>query len=352
MFKTEISPDRSFGLDVFRVLAISLVFYSHAIKGTVCGLFIGNIGVELFFVLSGFLVARPLFSKPVNYTFSFVWKFMFKRWLRTIPLYYFLITLKIILTHYTFKDSWRFYFFTQTYGSDIFLYAVSWSLSVEEWFYLLLPLVALLVFKTSQNKGRILFSLLLIIVVEIIWRFTSVVNNQTSWQILSGSVHLRLDSLVIGVLLAFLKYGHIGVYNFLKRKELFLISLLFLFAYLFLFRLINQNNWLNTTLFMRIFGFTTFSLICSMVLPHVESSRILELFSKNNVLKKVFLWGSTLTYSFYLIHFEVIEVVNRFHTSDCKRFFISLFVSLFLSFSLYQVVERPFLILKNKVKIR
>ena len=78
---------RNFGLDVARSLAISMVFVSHGISS----LDVLGVGVDLFFVLSGFLIGRiylraqaDAHERPGSYT---LWKFWSARWFRTLPPY-------------------------------------------------------------------------------------------------------------------------------------------------------------------------------------------------------------------------------------------------------------------------
>src|SRR4051812_45813147 len=129
---------RNFGLDVVRCLAITCVLTAHSGVYTFFGLNLGFVGVEIFFVLSGFLIGQILvrdFAAPADSRIIF--KFYLHRWLRTLPLYLLVLIVKDLCedggTHL------RFYFFSQR-NSDLTFFPVSWSLQIEEWFYLLLPL--------------------------------------------------------------------------------------------------------------------------------------------------------------------------------------------------------------------
>jgi len=92
-------------LDVCRALAITLVVFSHGrrlLTPFVPSLdvlkFGGFLGVELFFVLSGFLIGRILLSHlQRESTFSWVPKFWVRRWARTLPAYWFYIALNLTL---------------------------------------------------------------------------------------------------------------------------------------------------------------------------------------------------------------------------------------------------------------
>ena len=142
------------GLDVLRALAIVAVLFFHApavvldvLPFTVRKAFAhGWMGVDLFFVLSGYLVGRQVFTQhAAQGTVAELRTFWLKRWGRTLPLYY------VVLAFYALKPwtfgtpfnggGWHFVFFLQNYTalSD---FVQSWSLCVEEHFYLVLPLLA------------------------------------------------------------------------------------------------------------------------------------------------------------------------------------------------------------------
>lgn len=109
---------------------------------------LGAFGVELFFVLSGFLIGGILIRTFVGadtFTFSAVKNFWIRRWFRTLPNYWLVLTITIIVYKVKALDCGYSavldYFFLQNvwhYFQPIF-YVESWSLSVEEWFYLTLP---------------------------------------------------------------------------------------------------------------------------------------------------------------------------------------------------------------------
>ena len=152
---SDFSKTRNFGLDCVRAIAIFMVLLSHARQAFTdpdIGLpltFGGWFGVELFFALSGFLIGTILIKLFNNgATQSRLGRFWFRRWMRTLPSYFF------ILIFY-----WMF--FGQVQYSDFILLQwpinhnqgvvpVSWSLAVEEWFYIIFPIGAL--FSTAIFK--------------------------------------------------------------------------------------------------------------------------------------------------------------------------------------------------------
>ena len=146
--------ERQPGLDLLRALAIIVVVIYHAalfgfkLPGRVDRF--GWIGVDLFFVLSGYLIGGQLLAPLTRARPIGLPRFFARRALRIIPAYF------VILAVYAFLPSWReypdmsplwkFVFSLQNiglHGGTAFSHA--WSLAVEDQFYLLLPLVLILV---------------------------------------------------------------------------------------------------------------------------------------------------------------------------------------------------------------
>ncbi len=161
------------GLTHLRTLAILLVFlyhyriFSHPGWIDAAGAF-GWTGVDLFFVLSGYLIASQLF-KSIAQTGSFSLSgFYIKRTLRIIPAYLVVLACYVAFPWCREREAlsplWKFLTFTQNFGLNLRSYGTfshAWSLCVEEQFYLLLPLVmmALLAVKAGKKAGGLLAAL-------------------------------------------------------------------------------------------------------------------------------------------------------------------------------------------------
>jgi len=143
------------GLDLLRAAAILLVlmshymgFVSHAPTFGVVGQ-VGWAGVDLFFVLSGYLIGNQLLAPAARGEPPALKSFFVRRLLRTLPNYYVVLAVYWLLPGPPLGGSgmaapWRFLTFTQNFGlayGQTFTH--SWSLCIEEQFYLLLPLVVL-----------------------------------------------------------------------------------------------------------------------------------------------------------------------------------------------------------------
>lgn len=163
------------GLDGLRAIAILLVFASHSDL-----LSVGWVGVQLFFVLSGFLITGILLdmkdSLPSREYFT---KFYGRRFLRIFPLYYFYLALMAIvafwLMYADFRPKYMQIYFEQVWYAVLYVYDFFyrapwfqpslfldhfWSLSVEEQFYIIWPLLLLVVPQQNLKKLFILFILL------------------------------------------------------------------------------------------------------------------------------------------------------------------------------------------------
>ncbi|HSZ85161.1 MAG TPA: acyltransferase, partial [Puia sp.] len=163
-----------YGLDHLRALAITLVLFfhyqifdHHTQWIEKAGKF-GWTGVDLFFVLSGYLIASQLFATMAkNKQISFP-DFFIKRFFRIIPAYLLVVTVYFCIQPFREREGlsplWTFLTFTQNFHLDLRKYGTfshSWSLCIEEQFYLFLPviLIALVYFKKA-SKGFIILIVL------------------------------------------------------------------------------------------------------------------------------------------------------------------------------------------------
>ena len=147
-------PTHLRGLDTLRALAIALVYLYHyplfadsrLALGPLAEL--GWIGVDLFFVLSGYLIGKQILG-PLHTGQPFaLGRFYARRALRTWPAFWVVLAAYFVwpaeMGGRTPPDLWRFLTFTQNLGLQPgTAFSHAWSLCIEEQFYLLLPLVVL-----------------------------------------------------------------------------------------------------------------------------------------------------------------------------------------------------------------
>ncbi|MET0637730.1 MAG: acyltransferase [Chitinophagaceae bacterium] len=155
---------RSYGLDVVRAGAVLIILFSHSLELLhvyIPFFWIGTYsGVDLFFSLSGFLIGRiliTLFNQP-DPSISLIKSFWRRRWLRTLPLYFIVLSANIIISLITwpaFRIDWTYFVFLQNFHNNPYFFGESWSLGIEEWFYFLVPLFGLVYYRVRRltNTG-------------------------------------------------------------------------------------------------------------------------------------------------------------------------------------------------------
>lgn len=206
---------RNHGLDLLRFFAIMSVLLLHAGQIIQFPDFLhetfkfGWVGVDLFFVLSGFLIGRQVFAvkeeEPLSDKLSTFWM---KRWFRTFPLYYFVLFVYVWIKPalgFPFKDwNYSFFFFLQNYMNPVD-FVQSWSLCIEEQFYIVFPIVAF-VLKVRARSLALWCIPMLVSIVSRYWLWRSGAVNEQNEIILSFLVrfpfHTHLDGLTCGILLA------------------------------------------------------------------------------------------------------------------------------------------------------
>ena len=208
-----------FGLDLIRCVAILLVLANHCgVAFTAWSLVewpayldpLGYYGVELFFVLSGFLIGGILLdvisAKPTARDWLV---FMARRWMRTLPLYY--VWLAVIAAvwppgpmHDNWNATWRLLSWYVWFGQNLAWpaddwFAVSWSLAIEEWFYLTFSLVLLSFARAFGARRAIFAALTLFLAVPLGLRLIE--SPYGNWNdYLHKAVMFRLDAIGFGVL--------------------------------------------------------------------------------------------------------------------------------------------------------
>jgi peptidoglycan/LPS O-acetylase OafA/YrhL len=243
MVATPLGYIRQF--DGIRAVAVILVILTHWFPGGIAGKFgFGAIGVDIFFVLSGFLITRILIverlkseAKLLVYSkMKAIKNFMVRRSLRIFPIYYLLLFLLIIFNKQLpnpVSQDWEWYFFYMQ--NTLFFINQAWpggklshlwSLAVEEQFYLFWPWLILFVSQKWMLK-LIVFSFF-VGITSAYW-LPMMLKSESEVDILTPPC---MQAFAAGGILAYfhIKRGD----NFYHLKNYFLIPALFSFCYLIL----------------------------------------------------------------------------------------------------------------------
>jgi len=353
---------RNKGLDFFRTLAILFVLISHTrhlftyLHFKCFNLWYlsigGYLGVELFFVLSGFLIGDQLYRYVINSKNRFfnLKVFYIRRWLRTLPLYYLFLFVYVIFYHFYFHKDYFPYlhlFFLQNFNKDaIRFFAVSWSLSIEEWFYLFVPIILLLTFHFFSKKLTPL--ILVFILISLIKAYIVYKYPHLTWTDIRKNIFLRFDSLIVGVMFAYFKNYQKKIFNYFSKKLPFIISLFLLFL-LSLWYWYKLQPGLDKDFFSKAFMFQITSLVLAPIMIYLYFN------FKNN--SKIWYYGAIYSYSIYLMHFLFLLPfikIAHYYKSWMISFILLIifyFLNIFFAFLIYKYFEKPILIKRPKYKI-
>lgn len=208
---TATTEARVFGLDFLRATAILLVLVAHAsfmflplTHRLEAWWMLGHLGVELFFVLSGFLIGAIL-AKQAETARLQVGRFWMRRWLRTLPNYYLFLAINIALARWA-ESSWPhaapYAVFLQNFAWPQPLFFIeSWSLAVEEIFYLVAPLLVLAFTVGWRRRPDPRVLVVCAILAATAVRVVYVLRLDPNWDLSLRMVSLvRMDAIAYGVL--------------------------------------------------------------------------------------------------------------------------------------------------------
>jgi peptidoglycan/LPS O-acetylase OafA/YrhL len=229
---------RNYTLDFLRFIAITLVIVSHSNFNNPSN-FVhrimapGFLGVDLFFVLSGFLVSGLIITEFDKYKSFNPKLFLVRRGFKIYPTYYiFLLSASAyqLYSHrFSIKGFLCDFFFLSNY-TNYSGRAWFWSLSLEEHFYLIICIIFFLLIKFNRFSWKSIFTVYLcLLAISFSWRFYNYINySQLDFRRDITMTHGRLDSLFVGVLLYYSYYYKNGLYKFIiaNGKWLFALSLI------------------------------------------------------------------------------------------------------------------------------
>jgi peptidoglycan/LPS O-acetylase OafA/YrhL len=356
-----------------RAVAIAWVMLYHGsllwhVRGvTRIGRF-GWMGVDLFFVLSGFLIAGQLLRPWARGTAPEYSRFITRRLLRTIPAYLVVLALYFLVPWVRdgreIQPLWQFLTFTQNLALDPVpskAFTQAWSLCVEEQFYLVFPLlVAWLALRPSAIKVMTTVAAVLLFGICIrgfLWvhevattvQGITVVNGPQFMTLIYYPTWSRLDALLAGVVAALVQTFRPGWWRLLTAKAdlLTLCGVIGIVASALLCG--GQITGFTATLF----GYPL--LAASAALLVVAGS------DRHSVMGRFAMPGAqalaTGAYSLYLTHMMVyfsVQQLGRHWSANLQRFelAVALLAAMIVGAGLYWSVERPFLKLRERLTVR
>jgi peptidoglycan/LPS O-acetylase OafA/YrhL len=345
-------------LDGMRGLAILLVVIYHNFN-FINYTFFGWLGVDLFFVLSGFLITEILLQTFTRK--NYLPTFYIKRALRIFPLYYVALIVFLWLLPAFLKDTSMFYYYT---SNQLWLWAFLqnwlyifkqpsgfgllnhfWSLAVEEQFYLLWPVIVMSIKKPKALLIFIAFILILVIALRLyVW--IEKIENLHYYNLYTFS---RIDGICIGCIVALLQKIN---KHFLSKNTTWIVLL---FAALnFLFYYINKFSH-YTFPFLALIGYTTFAMIFGLLvnIGTTQGSHWIVWIFNNSFLK----FFGKISFGLYVIHWPIyillrehvlalIKINSQLNTEIITSIILTI-IGIILSILSYYTFEKRFLSLKQ-----
>lgn len=334
-------------LDSFRGVAVLFILLYHSNF-----IFFKNlwIGVPMFFVLSGFLITEILLISKNSENYFKV--FYFRRCLRIFPIYYitllFLLILSIFIKWNTTQLLYYLFYIQSilisTNTMPIFCNGImehSWSLSVEEMFYFIWPLI---VYYT--NKDCLFRTILILLLFSFSFKLYQLFYGTEGMAFLSffGAV----DSLMIGAILA---YNFIYK-NGIKKSSTILIgttTLIWFGSFILLYLTKTDFN----SFVLKISLYTSTMVLSFYFIAFCTNFKI-ETLKKSTIYKLINGTGK-ISYGLYLYHYIVYMLIDSlaYHYKITFHlyllFMLKIFITFLISFISWRLFEKPLLQLKKKM---
>lgn len=325
-----INPKHNISIDSLRAVGVIAVIFNHFEFKVFAS---GYLGVDLFFVISGFVITNKYLSSKHQRLKSFYFDFIFFRVRRIIPALVFFVLVTSFFVYfldYNYKDTLQVGLFSTFALSNIYLYFRSldyfsnvsslnsfthtWSLGVEEQFYLLFPLIIYGILKNKFSKN----TLLLLTVLSAIYFYYSQVSDPNGTYYL---IQYRFWQISLGCILV--------LYQKELKNLLNKIPLNILLFFLIASFTVSSPYDRNLTLLATILS----TLILLIVGNENRKSKILQ----NPKLATI----GVLSYSLYLWHWPVITL-SKWSNVKFVNFEFQILLIIFLSVISFKYVEQPF----------
>lgn len=357
-----------YGLDHLRALAIAFVFLYHYYvfnddqPGWLSAVAeFGWTGVDLFFVLSGFLISSQLFEQLYQQQKISFPSFFIKRFLRIVPAFAITVAVYFCLPFFREKEAlpplWKFVTFTQNFGLNPKLsgtFSHAWSLCVEEHFYLLLPLILIILQRTnSLLKSYWLLPFLFLLGFVLRWYsfhelFLPKANLEYAgaywYEYVYYPTYNRLDGLIAGVSIA-------AVNKFMPElwKKISSYGNLLLISGLIVLTVAYFICKDQLSFYASVFGFPLVSLGYGLLVAGAVSNSSFLFKWKSNTTTFI----AAVSYSLYLTHKGVVHITHSLFAGIINNsnlmFLLCIATSTLVAYLLYKTVEKPFMNLRNKM---
>ena len=323
-----------YGLDLLRGIAgygVAITHYLFFVEKRVDFEYYSFIFVEIFFVLSGFVLSNQLIKVYKNKNNLKI--FYLRRLMRTIPLYLIALIFYTAISNNFNLDFFKFLFFSQKIVPNFVennYFMVAWSLSIEEFFYLIFP-VYLVLFNRIKASNLALYFILLLSATKLL-----TYDNFSNDFLRTGTI-LRLDSIALGFIL--------GIYftKLINFKKIIFTSTILLFAIIIYYKdLFFNKTGISTVYFIFLSQFVSLFfvlLFCKF-----------EFFLKKKLIQSFCSTIATQTYSVYLFHLIVMHFLLMSNNILINNLIVYIIILFIISSVTFKYFEKPILFLRPNYK--
>jgi len=325
---------------------------------------VGWTGVDLFFVLSGFLIGGLLFKEYQATGVLDVKRFIIRRGLKIWRCYYLLLAANFVARwivekkglHNAVLETIPGFLHVQNFthtGSH------TWSLAVEEHFYLILPFLLHYLCKRTNNRGLRDLPIIAIIVMSMCLLYRCVagiyVGTDGSWVFFPTQA--RLDSLFCGVMIAYFYHTRRAVFaNIEKHRGIAIVASLCLIAPFTQF-VHTEHVWISSVGYCLLYAAYGTIIIALVTLPeHGDKAHPFT----TNIVTRIVAWVGTYSYNIYLWHMLVQKFmatlyphtpISKLHGSIAWAMLLTIYIAVAVTVgaTVSRLVEIPTLRLRERV---
>jgi peptidoglycan/LPS O-acetylase OafA/YrhL len=355
------SSARAPGLDTLRALAILAVMLYHFMpflpESFMSVTQFGWIGVDLFFVLSGYLIGTQLLKPYLQGETPSIRDFYIRRAFRILPAY--LVVLFLYAKVSVWREAprlapvWKFLTFTENLRFDPNFRAFShaWSLCVEEHFYLILPLLVVGMMRRASARKTALLIVAVLLAGVLLRAFALTHLHDDYWPRIYYPTYMRLDDLLVGVTLALVRTFRPVWWSAIAQRghSATLAGLILIGSVIWMFRN-GMGDPTGSSAWGTVIGYP----LLALGLGSIVASSV----SRNGILSRFPVPGArllaTLAFSLYLTHKAVAHLDQTYFSSITEgqgpQAILLYAVTCTLAAALlYLCVERPFMLIRDRL---
>lgn len=308
--------------------------------------------MNIFFILSAYLITTLLIKDIKIYKQIRFKTFYARRFLRLFPAYYIMLGAYCLAVALFLKNPRQYYddaLFSGLYISNwIRAFSIetpdwlghTWSLSIEEQYYLCWPLLLSILVALLGVGRRLVLALIIAVIGFAAWRYWLAYTGAPIVRLYNGT-DVRADTLLIGCIIAVVRsYNNFNIGWLIRISRALVLPLgLFIFFVLgFLVHWQNKNvyTWGSSLIDISV-GIFLFGLLSS------SGSLIHRLFEN-----RVLIYLGKISYSTYLWHYPIFQFVKEFHGQAFEMVVYGVPLTYFCAWLSYKFIEKPCIIMKRK----